>query len=291
MVDLHVVGPKATPIFPFKVGEQYSRSEDIHKPFGGQMRGGICTPKSVPAVFLFTGKSGDQFGYVDKWNEDHTVYSFAGEGQEGDMGMKGGNRAIREHDANGKEIHLFEALGKGKPIRYMGRFDYINHQTIPGIDKHSAPRLVLIFDLVRYAVALPTANPGLLDRLTKRLANKHFTHPPAGQQYPEKVIQSGVVVYKRDPEVRAYVLGLAKGKCELCTQLAPFLDSTGAHFLEVHHVVRLARGGADTPANTVALCPNCHRRLHYSADALEATRKLYKANPRLGQQPIQLIGP
>jgi hypothetical protein len=78
------------PIFPFRIGEQYSRSEDIHKPFDGQRRGGICTPKSVPAVFLFTGKSGDQFGYVDKWIEDQTIYSFAGEGQEGDMKMKGG---------------------------------------------------------------------------------------------------------------------------------------------------------------------------------------------------------
>ena len=36
-------------------------------------------------------------------------------------------------------------------------------------------------------------------------------------------------------------------------------------FLEVHHVKRLAKGGADVPSNTVALCPNCHRAAHYGA--------------------------
>ncbi len=33
--------------------------------------------------------------------------------------------------------------------------------------------------------------------------------------------------------------------------------------LEVHHVIRLADGGSDTINNSVALCPNCHRELHF----------------------------
>jgi 5-methylcytosine-specific restriction protein A len=28
----------------------------------------------------------------------------------------------------------------------------------------------------------------------------------------------------------------------------------------------LASGGPDTPENTAALCPNCHRSLHYGSD-------------------------
>ena len=36
----------------------------------------------------------------------------------------------------------------------------------------------------------------------------------------------------------------------------------GKPYLEVHHVVWLSRGGEDSTANTVALCPNCHTRLH-----------------------------
>ncbi len=33
--------------------------------------------------------------------------------------------------------------------------------------------------------------------------------------------------------------------------------------LEVHHVIRPADGGSDTINNSVALCHNCHRELHF----------------------------
>ena len=41
----------------------YSRREDIHAKFGGQMQGGIATPPDQPYVFLFTGAAGEAFGY------------------------------------------------------------------------------------------------------------------------------------------------------------------------------------------------------------------------------------
>ncbi|MFC1652495.1 HNH endonuclease [Planctomycetota bacterium] len=37
-------------------------------------------------------------------------------------------------------------------------------------------------------------------------------------------------------------------------------------FLEVHHLFRLADDGPDIPDNVAAICPNCHRELHYGAD-------------------------
>ena len=33
-----------------------------------------------------------------------------------------GNRAIRDHALDGKDLHLFQALGKGEGYRYVGRF-------------------------------------------------------------------------------------------------------------------------------------------------------------------------
>ncbi|MCH9003886.1 MAG: HNH endonuclease [Proteobacteria bacterium] len=33
-------------------------------------------------------------------------------------------------------------------------------------------------------------------------------------------------------------------------------------YLECHHVKRLADGGDDAISNAVALCANCHRRMH-----------------------------
>ena len=67
-----------------------------------------------------------------------------------------------------------------------------------------------------------------------------------------------------------YVAELAKrrahGKCELCGQPAPFTNASDEPYLECHHIVWLAHGGADHPENTIALCPNCHRKMHVVND-------------------------
>ncbi|TDA69847.1 HNH endonuclease signature motif containing protein, partial [Halomonas marinisediminis] len=45
-------------------------------------------------------------------------------------------------------------------------------------------------------------------------------------------------------------------------------------FLEVHHLIRLKDGGPDTVENCAALCPNCHRKLHYSSEKTSLTEYL-----------------
>ncbi len=54
----------------------------------------------------------------------------------------------------------------------------------------------------------------------------------------------------------------ANGICQLCKQTAPFNDKKGNPYLEVHHIDWLSKGGEDSTDNTVALCPNCHTRMH-----------------------------
>lgn len=71
-------------------------------------------------------------------------------------------------------------------------------------------------------------------------------------------------VFVRNPDVVAEVLFQAQGHCQRCAKPAPFKRaSDGTAYLEVHHRVPLAVGGEDTVANAIALCPNCHRELHY----------------------------
>jgi hypothetical protein len=70
--------------------------------------------------------------------------------------------------------------------------------------------------------------------------------------------------FVRNPYVATAVLKRANGKCEACGKPAPFLRAKdGEPYLEVHHIVQLAKGGKDTVKNAQALCPNCHRRAHY----------------------------
>lgn len=79
--------------------------------------------------------------------------------------------------------------------------------------------------------------------------------------------------FVRSGEVVTETRKRAKGICQFCNQSAPFIDIKGTPYLEVHHVIWLSRGGEDSTANTVALCPNCHRRMHI-LDKVEDIEKL-----------------
>lgn len=102
---------------------------------------------------------------------------------------------------------------------------------------------------------------------------------PAGNKSPAQSI-STVTRYARDGSVIAWVLEQASGICECCQEPAPF-ESANGPFLEVHHVRHLADNGSDTIFNAVALCPNCHRRLHYSIDAEQMVDRLFLNVQRL----------
>lgn len=103
---------------------------------------------------------------------------------------------------------------------------------------------------------------------------------PQGSNKPGTII-SQVIQFKRDPQVKGWVLCQAKGSCECCNQPAPFEGTDGEPFLEVHHVRKLAEGGSDTVNNAVAICPNCHRALHYGMKSKELIDGLYGKVVRL----------
>ena len=89
----------------------------------------------------------------------------------------------------------------------------------------------------------------------------------------KRIIESNVIpktkavvvhVYEGNPYVVAEVLDRANGICERCEVPAPFKrKKDSSPYLEVHHKTRLADGGEDTVSNAIALCPNCHRELHF----------------------------
>lgn len=68
--------------------------------------------------------------------------------------------------------------------------------------------------------------------------------------------------FSRDPYIAEFAKRRAKGICQLCMKPAPFIKKNGEPYLETHHIIWLANGGEDSTENTVALCPNCHRKMH-----------------------------
>ena len=74
------------------------------------------------------------------------------------------------------------------------------------------------------------------------------------------------VGFKRNPDVIIEVLLRSKGVCERCDKQAPFIrKKDNTPYLEVHHKIMLSNGGEDIVENAIALCPNCHRELHFGA--------------------------
>ena len=105
---------------------------------------------------------------------------------------------------------------------------------------------------------------------------------PLGRQKPKKTEAISVIFY-RDLLVKTWILENAKGKCEACDLDAPFLLADGSPFLEVHHMIPLAAGGADIVENSLALCPNCHRKVHLSKNKNSFINEIYRKVPRLNR--------
>jgi 5-methylcytosine-specific restriction protein A len=127
---------------------------------------------------------------------------------------------------------------------------------------------------------VPTANRHSLDERVSMLRKGHLAKVPPGSLRPTTVATTGTS-YVRDPAVKAWVLKNAGGMCEGCGTAAPFFGQDGLPYLEVHHVMPLASHGTDTTTNAVALCPNCHRRCHFSYDKDEFKLGLYEDVDRL----------
>ncbi|MFZ5438849.1 MAG: hypothetical protein ACOZQL_02510 [Myxococcota bacterium] len=78
----------------------------------------------------------------------------------------------------------------------------------------------------------PTANELEFARRVRVLRQRGSLPKPNGAKNPAAVVRNNVTVYVRDPNVRAWVLQQAAGRCELCGSEAPFEDKDGLPFLE-----------------------------------------------------------
>lgn len=85
---------------------------------------------------------------------------------------------------------------------------------------------------------------------------------------PSKLAKT-VSDFKRNLAVVAGAIARAGGTCEMpnCSTTL-FKRDDGRNFLEVHHIVPLGEDGDDTLINAAALCPMCHRELHFGADRM-----------------------
>ena len=87
-----------------------------------------------------------------------------------------------------------------------------------------------------------------------------------------------VTSYNRNSAVAQRAKKQADGICQLCGNPAPFKDEHDQPYLEAHHIQWLSQGGKDADDNVVALCPNCHRKMHVINDFYDRQKLLALKN-------------
>ncbi|MDY7576882.1 HNH endonuclease [Herbaspirillum sp. RTI4] len=269
----------------FQIGKRYDRKKDIHHQFGGSSQSGIAPSNVVDAIFLFSGDSGEKYGYNDGDEFDEylgNVFSYTGEGQDGDMVFTRGNRAILEHSQRGRALHLFRSMGKSKGQKYAGEFVYASHRFEQGHDKSGAQRQLIIFQLIPVENAALIEIAESIDGVAESPIPKDLTEArnlaiDAASASEGATPQSALrTLYKRSKAVKDYVLMRAAGICEACMKPAPFIRSNGTPYLEPHHTTRISDGGPDHPRYVGAICPACHREIHYGMDGAAKNLVLQK---------------
>ncbi|MED1792863.1 HNH endonuclease signature motif containing protein [Brevibacillus nitrificans] len=207
--------------------------------------------------------------YDDRWDEN--ILHYTGMGRFGDQSLNFmQNKTLNESITNGVEVHLFEVF-KVKEYTYRGQVQLADlpYQEFQP-DDDGQTRKVWIFpvaligdgrgfqpseDTIRSVQESKErkARKMSLEDLKRRATNARKTSSR----------RSGLVTtHDRDAYVAEYAKRRANGICQLCEELAPFHNKQGEPYLETHHVEWLARGGEDSIENTVALCPNCHKKMH-----------------------------
>ena len=200
-----------------------------------------------------------------------TTFQFTGMGLTGDQGLSfNQNKALCESGETGTRLFLFEVFS-GEDYTFIGEGEladtpYLSRQTGP----EKTPRDVTVFPLKLRGNAHPPLPPKDLpapegEAVSRRAQKLPLEELEFKARYSVKEGGRREVVsevFDSDRIVAEYAQRKADGVCQLCNRPAPFRDRNGEPFLEIHHIIPLEEGGQDTIENVVALCPNCHRKMH-----------------------------
>lgn len=151
-----------------------------------------------------------------------------------------GNRALGEHQKEGRELHVFRKEKNGL-VTYLGQYIHREsfRETLP--DREGNDREGIRFKL----------NPINEVEVDSPVAL------PEGNSTPERTRSVGKRV-QRDEKLVQEIKRLYTDTCQLCGDRRLQGDDIGYSY--VHHIKPLARqhDGPDVPENVIVLCPNHH---------------------------------
>jgi hypothetical protein len=111
---------------------------------------------------LFTDPTrGPQHGYQDGWGDDGFYY-YSGQGRAGDQVMTRNNLAVLTHVQKGRELHLFESVGR-TTVQRVGQFMLSPNNpwfSIDAPDENGEIRRMIVFRLLPVGETLrPSGSP------------------------------------------------------------------------------------------------------------------------------------
>lgn len=88
------------------------------------------------------------------------------------------------------------------------------------------------------------------------------------ENYSSKDVKERLVEAKkirvRNQRAANIIKELYKGKCQISGEEFTFSKKDGTLYSEIHHLIPLGKGGADSPLNLIVVSPLIHRMLHYA---------------------------
>ena len=129
--------------WPFTPGEVVNRAA-LHDKFGGKRFNGIAPSNRSPHVMVFTQPS-VRSPYADAWKDDG-LFHYEGEGRYGDQTMTRGNKAVHDHLADGRALHVFVG-DDTRDVGYYGEFVCVDHYVDRRPDLAGVTRDVIVFRL------------------------------------------------------------------------------------------------------------------------------------------------
>lgn len=258
--------------------------KDICEEFHCGNMGGMRRAKATNTLVIISDHTKGL--YDDKWYGDTLHYT--GMGKTGDQVLDGNqNRTLFDSDSNGIDVHLFEVLEATKYI-YLGPVKLVEppYQEIQNDDSGN-PRKVWMFPIKPVDDVTIDSEAFKSYENTRKAKVQTLTKDELkakAKESSKKAASSRNVTtttYVRDQSISEYAKKCAEGICQLCGKPAPFKDKNGSPYLESHHIIWLAAGGADSVDNTIALCPNCHRKMHVINDPSDVAFLLEKAKMNL----------
>lgn len=265
------------------VGNVYSNKE-VAEAFSCSEQGGIrvgLKHKTITLVSKVVRRS-ETNPYQDKHmgNDGRIIYT--GMGTKGDQELKGQNKRIAESRTNGFRLFYFEAY-RANEYTYKGELILDDEPYfVDEPDLNNQIRKVIKFKLkLRTSVDVICVPEDVIkeyekqeEKSIKNLSSDQLASLAVKVDSEPKTTKVVSEQYNRDVKVKHYTLRRANGKCDLCGEDAPFVTNKNEPYLESHHVISLADGGKDSIVNTVALCPNCHKEMHYGKNKQVSLNKL-----------------